>query len=293
MFGYVKVFRPDLKIGEYEQYKAVYCSLCRTLGERYGLAARMTLSYDFTFLALFLMALEDREIVFEQDRCPFHPLKKRSFCVSNDILDYTADVAMLLVYYKLSDTVKDERFIKRLKARALKCLYKRDYQRAVSRRAREAEAAMDYMRAQEAVESSDSPCVDACAEPTAAFLSTIATSRCTDDQAACIARFGYCLGRFIYLADATEDLADDVKNNRFNPYAVGAVARSDSEWLAERKSYAAQSLHASVAVCAECFSQLKLYRFQGILSNVIFKGLPLVIQRLSKNEEGATHEKSV
>ena len=56
MFGYVKVFRPELKVCEYEQYKGVYCSLCQTLGKRYGFASRMTLSYDFTFLALLLMA---------------------------------------------------------------------------------------------------------------------------------------------------------------------------------------------------------------------------------------------
>ncbi len=293
MFGYVKVFRPDLKICEYEQYKAVYCSLCRTLGKRYGLAARMTLSYDFTFLAIFLMALEDQDASFEIGRCPFHPLKKRSFCASNDILEYTADVAMLLVYHKLSDTVKDERLAKRLTARFLKWVYKRDYKRAVSRRPREAQASDAYMQAQETVESSEHPCVDACAEPTAAFLSTIASARCDDDQSACMARFGYCLGRFIYLADATEDLADDVKNGRFNPYALDDGVRADDEWLTQRKTYAAQSLHASVAVCAECFSQLRFYRFQNILANVIFKGLPLVIERLSKNEEGMTREKSV
>ncbi len=293
MFGYVKVFRPELIIGEYEQYKAVYCSLCHTLGKRYGLASRMTLSYDFTFLALFLMALEERDVSFEQGRCPFHPLKKRSFCSSNEILDYTADVAMLLVYHKLSDTVRDERFLKRLSAAVLKLLYKHDYTRAAKRRPQEAQAAIAYMLAQEAVESSASPCVDACAEPTAVFLSTIASSRCAGEQEEIIARFGYCLGRFIYLADAAEDLEDDVKNRRFNPYSLHGDAVYDNEWFIERKAYAAQTLHASVAVCAECFAQLHLHRFQGILSNVIYKGLPLVIRRLSKKEEGDAYEESV
>ena len=293
MFGYVKIFRPELKIVEYEQYKAIYCSLCRTLGRRYGLAARMTLSYDFTFLALFLMALDKENVMFERGRCPFHPLKKRMLCVSNDILDYTADVAMLLVYHKLTDTVKDERLIKRQTARFLRLLYKRDYDRAVDRRPQEAQAANAFVQAQDDVESSENPCVDACAEPTAAFLSAIASARCNDERSACAARFGYCLGRFIYLADAMEDLRDDIKNDRFNPYALGDGVRSDDEWLTQRKSYAAQSLHASVAVCAECFSQLELHRFEGILANVIFKGLPLVIERLSKNGEGTAHEGSI
>ena len=52
MFGYVKAYKPELKVRDYEQYKAVYCSLCKTLGREYGLFARLTLSYDFTFAAL-------------------------------------------------------------------------------------------------------------------------------------------------------------------------------------------------------------------------------------------------
>ena len=44
MFGYVRVYQPELKMGEFEQYRGVYCSLCKSLGKRYGFFARMTLS---------------------------------------------------------------------------------------------------------------------------------------------------------------------------------------------------------------------------------------------------------
>lgn len=294
MFGYVKVFRPELKMGEYEQYKAVYCALCRTLGKRYGIAARMTLSYDFTFLALFLMALqEDSPVAFEQGRCPFHPLKKRMLCVSNDILDYAADVAVLLTYHKLSDTVADERFLKRTGARLLRCLFKRDYKRAVGRCPAEAEAATAFMLAQAAVEASESPCVDVCAEPTAVFLRVLA---CRDGENEDAARFGYCLGRFIYLADAAQDLQEDLKNSRFNPYAVSLSDPADGteEWLAERRCYAAESLHACVAVCAECFEQLPVKRFRGIIANVIYRGLPFVIKGICEGKQEETvYEESV
>ena len=47
MFGYVKVYQPELKMGEFEHYRGVYCALCKQLGKRYGFLARMTLSYDF------------------------------------------------------------------------------------------------------------------------------------------------------------------------------------------------------------------------------------------------------
>ncbi|MFT9057020.1 MAG: DUF5685 family protein, partial [Ethanoligenens sp.] len=30
MFGYVKPFKPELKIREFEAYRAVYCGMCHT-----------------------------------------------------------------------------------------------------------------------------------------------------------------------------------------------------------------------------------------------------------------------
>ena len=54
MFGYVRAVTAVLPPEEQARYRAVYCGLCKTLGERYGKAAQLTLNYDFVFLALLL-----------------------------------------------------------------------------------------------------------------------------------------------------------------------------------------------------------------------------------------------
>ena len=77
MFGYVTPFKPELKIREFEVYKAVYCGLCRELGKRFGPAARLTLNYDFTFLALLAMSVREKPPLFEDFRCALHPTKKK------------------------------------------------------------------------------------------------------------------------------------------------------------------------------------------------------------------------
>lgn len=59
MFGYVRAVTAVLPPEEQARYRAVYCGLCKTLGERYGKAAQLTLNYDFVFLAL-LLALRRR-----------------------------------------------------------------------------------------------------------------------------------------------------------------------------------------------------------------------------------------
>ena len=41
MFGYVRPFKSELLVREYDQYKAAYCQLCRALREHYGRAASL------------------------------------------------------------------------------------------------------------------------------------------------------------------------------------------------------------------------------------------------------------
>ena len=84
MFGYVKPFKPHMRICEYETYKAVYCGLCKILGREYGFVSRMTLSSDFAFLGLMALALNDSPAVVEPQRCIAHPWRKTPCLRSSD-----------------------------------------------------------------------------------------------------------------------------------------------------------------------------------------------------------------
>ena len=117
MFGYVKVNVPELKVKEYEYYCGTYCGLCRSMGRCTGQCSRMTLNYDFVFLAVLRIALEDTVVSFEQKRCLAHPLNKRNSMVKNEALDYCAATSAILNYQKITDDISDERGMKRLKAR--------------------------------------------------------------------------------------------------------------------------------------------------------------------------------
>ena len=61
MFGYIRPVTAELKVKEYELYRAVYCGLCRSLGKCTGCASKLTLNYDFVFLHhIFLSVKVDR-----------------------------------------------------------------------------------------------------------------------------------------------------------------------------------------------------------------------------------------
>ena len=76
MFGYVKVCKPELKVREYEEYKAVYCTLCRVIGKEYGQTSRALLNYDATFYILLCDCAESGEAPqYKKGRCRFNPAK--------------------------------------------------------------------------------------------------------------------------------------------------------------------------------------------------------------------------
>ena len=108
MFGYVRPYGKDLSEEEKKRYKAVYCGLCRVLNEKYGLAGRMGLNFDMTFLLLLLSSLYEPEEKQRETICPPHPVKKHPE-VMTAFTEYAAGMTVALTYYKALDDWEDER----------------------------------------------------------------------------------------------------------------------------------------------------------------------------------------
>ena len=159
--------QPDLRMAEYEHYQGIYCSLCKQLGKSYGLLSRFTLSYDFTFLALFRMALDEKCAGFKKGRCLFNPLKKRTCCCDNDSIRFAADAASILVYYKIKDNIADNGFFSSIPARFLLPFASRARKKAAGKHKELDELIADCMREQERLEADRTESIDAAAEPTA------------------------------------------------------------------------------------------------------------------------------
>ncbi len=275
MFGYIKVYQPELKMGEFEQYRGLYCSLCRRLGKRYGPSAQMTLSYDMTFLVLLEMAMADSCPGFHKGRCPYNPFKKRTCCSDSPILDRCADLSVLLVYHKTRDTIADGGFFKRCAAR-LALIPAARHRRKAARLQPEADAAAArYVQRQAAIEAAKSGSLDAAAEPTAELLSVFCSQITTDEeQREILGRFGYCLGRWIYLMDAADDLEEDSQSGNYNPLLVEYRSQPiTAETLSACRERVRLSLNASLAECKSAYELLSIRRFDGILRNILELGM--------------------
>ena len=110
MFGYVNVLQDELKIKEFKVFKAYYCGLCKRQGELFGNTSRLSLSYDFTALAIILDSLSDEPARICEGRCMLHPLKKRPVARDCDALSYSAAMSVALSYFKIKDDIADSGF---------------------------------------------------------------------------------------------------------------------------------------------------------------------------------------
>ena len=271
MLGYIKAYKPELRMKEFEMYKAVYCSLCKYMGKKYGFITRFTLSYDFTFLSLLNMSLSQNVGTAQKGRCVCNPLKKCTYCKGNDAqFSMPAAASVIMVYYNMLDNVADEKGIKRIAYKVLSLFYSRAHRKAAADFPNVEKAVKDYITAQSVLERQNCDDMDAAADPTSKVLSSI-FSMCSDDENDCRAlmRLGYCLGRFIYLTDALSDLDEDIKKGRFNPLAT----YDDSKQRAE------QNVYMCINESIKAFELINIRQYKNILGNIIYMGLEDTFKR--------------
>lgn len=267
MFGYVTPFKPDLKVREYETYKSIYCGLCREMGKMYGPFARLTLSYDFAFLAMFELSIHNSLPEFHNCRCAVNPLKKKT-CAKNCVeLEFSASVAMIMLYYKVQDNIRDSKGIKKLF-----WILVRPFAGVAKRKAAKKYPSIEQnikeaMNRQYLVESTGEPCVDESADPTAAALGAVC-AKMDENRQTELTRFGYLLGRWVYLIDALDDLEQDEKTGNYNPFLKGCGENTD-----EIKKYACGSINATAAELQLALEKLDIKVFKPIIDNVIYIGL--------------------
>lgn len=289
MVGYVKIFKPELKVKEYEAYRGVYCTLCKTLGKEYGALSRMLLNYDLTFLAVVLLSAYESPPDFCSGRCPFNLTKKCNYCNSHiDVFSYVSAVTVLMFYYKIKDELADGNFIKRFVAFMLY-----PYALYLRKKARKKYEQLDKMiytsmEKQTECEKENTSDVDYAAHNSADALGKIFTFSDNNDR---LYRFGYLIGRWVYLTDAADDLGKDIKNNNFNVFKNKYEIKCNNDISEEIKADIEGTLNMCQAVIAETYMKLDFGFMSPIIENVIFDSITNTISAVMKGK--SQNERSI
>jgi len=275
LFGYIMPDKPELKIKEYEAFNAFYCGVCKSIGRRYGNIPRLILNYDSAFLAILLWSLEDKNLEVNRERCIVHPIKKRLLVIKNDIIDYSADINIILSYFNLEDNKRDEgSIIAKTGTVILKPIYKK------LRRKYRKKCDIIEQRLEELATLEKNMCtsMDMAAEPFARIMEEVIAYNplCKDENVEKIIRWlGYNLGKWIYLLDAFDDMEDDAKKNRYNPFLHKKDLKKEeiSELKNRIRSRVEFNLIYSLDQIGKAYELLHAKNVRGLIENIIYLGM--------------------
>lgn len=279
MLGYVKPLKPELKIKDYETYRGYYCSLCKALGKKYGLFSRLYLSYDVTFVVVFLYALrKEYNPSFKNGRCPFNPLKKCSYIdINTEEFDFASAFSVIMSYYKIRDNILDTSFFKGLKYRFILPFIHFKYKKAIKNYPQTDSIVKNAVDTQSLLEKEKCDIADKVADPSAKALGEcFKIFSDSKENENLFYRFGYCLGRYVYLTDAFDDIEKDKKCNGYNVFILNGY--TDKQII--------ETIRMSIDELIRCLDLFDLNNNKDIVSNIIKLGLDRQICMIKNRREG-------
>ena len=273
MFGYVKPNIAELKVKDNELYKATYCGLCRTMGKCTGCMSKLTLSYDFAFLALMRMAMEKTKGSVKMRRCIVHPFKKRPMLEVNPALEYSAKSSVILTRLKLKDNIDDSRGFSRLIAKIVglvSVFFKKTDEelRPLEEKIKECIEELSQLEKEEC----DS--IDMVANTFGRLLGYVASYGLTEENGKIAYEVGFHLGKWIYVVDACDDLEKDNKTGAYNVLRL-AFGNSLNDSDKQNLKHAMMLELSSMSRGVELIDFSTHRDVEAIIKNVVYDGLVL------------------
>ena len=174
---------------------------------------------------------------------------------------------MILAWWKLRDDLGDNGLWKRLPAWTISLALGPAYRKAARRCPEFDRAVQGCLEELSALEREGCPSLDRTADTFARLLQSAAPRE--GERGRVLAQLLYHLGRWIYLADARDDLEEDRQSGRYNPVAARYGPAGDDGALRLTMDNSLAQMGAA----------LQLGDFgcrTALLENIVYLGLPLV-----------------
>ena len=271
MFGFVTANLSELTPEEKQRYNAVYCGICRQIRVRASNLSRLGLQFDMVFLALLLMSLYEPEETTGNRACMLHPVHPRSW-IDNELIGYCADMNVALAYYKALDDWQDDG---KLSAKAISHVFGKGYEGIAQRYPRQCQTIARCIAQLRLLEQQNCANPD---EPAGVFGELMAALLCyrEDLWADTLGEMGFFLGRFIYLADAAMDYAEDRRKHKYNPFLAMETGNVPQQFE--------QFLVLAMARCTAAYEKLPLVQDKPLLDNILYSGIWLEFRRKQKEQ---------
>ena len=279
MFGYIVPDKANLYVKDFQVYNAFYCSLCKALSREGNQLTRLSANYDATFFDIFIHAILRKEVTIKSETCMI-AMKKKNVVKIDDLTIRVADVAVLLLYYSLTDDILDGKKSRRIIRTSFVLR---------TRKAKKREPIINtiieesYKKLRE-LEKEQCTNIDKVSDTSAKMLQDITCQFKTLSYEE--SNFIYNIGKLIYLFDAVDDVEEDTKNKSYNPVILSYGSCVDKkEYLNKHKEEVSFLLNSAYSRIVECYDKMEIIEFEGILSNIIYLGIRNQIDTVLSGEK--------
>ena len=285
MFGYLKLDKDELRLKDIKKYQSIYCGLCNSLRKEYGILYAMFLTYESVFLYFYLsLVFGKKDKVEIVTRCPLNPLIKKRIILDDEIMEYVAFINILLVEIKCRDDINDEDSIVKKILDNIIC----KNIRFVQNKEKHEELVVKIERIIELFgEKEKMHCsIDECMSPMGDFLQCIVShflhiKGLTDNISIEYISIANCLGKWIYVIDAFDDMEEDIRNDSFNPLLK---IKENDESEDYRQKVARIMLQMISIDINKKFEQLEIQDCE-IVENILKYGLQKTLKRILFKKE--------
>ena len=269
MFGYVKTDFPNLYMKDHLLYKAMYCGLCKGIGKTCGQKGRFLLSYDLTFLSVFIHNICNVDVEINKERCVLHQVIKRPIAKVDEITKQIACLNVILAYNKLKDDVLDSG-----KGKIKKSIFTSSYKRAKKLQPQLDEVVSKWYNKLLEYEKLNIDSIDMSADPFGQMIADVTKILCKDLFNDEIYTIAYNLGKWIYLIDALDDFDKDKNKGSFNVFCNCFNTCKTKEELLLNNTKELISIFSQVLLEIENSAKNINYNFNhDLIDNILVLGL--------------------
>ena len=283
MFGYVLPDKPNMFMKDYAQYRAFYCGLCKSIGKKCSQPMRFTTNYDITFLNVLYHSVFDKEVEINNEVCILNPIQKKPVVKDDELTRDIIDVNNILGHYKCVDDILDNKSTS--KWLVDKMVLKKHYRRSKKKFAK-IDAIVDsgYKKLRD-LEKENCASVDRVADPFANIMKGITKELFKDKYNEDLGNMMYALGKWVYIVDAIDDIDSDYKEKKFNLFLVQYDYIDKKTFLIEKHDELEFILKNCEKIISESFDKIKLTRYEGVLTNILWYGIKAKTQDILTRSE--------
>ncbi len=287
MFGYVRADTPYLYIKDDNLYRAMYCGVCKGIGQVCGHASRMGLSYDVTFLSVILHNIAGMDVKIEKSHCLTHCIRSRQMADVDELTRQLGALNTVLVYYKYTDDIQDGD-----RGRGKRLWFKKGFKRVKQKYPKIERIVRENLAIQETLEKDNVDSIDRAADATANMIAEFCDYALGEKATGETHNLFYALGKWIYLIDALDDYDKDVKKGAYNPFLLAYKAPSKKALLeGEYGEEVRYAFHAIFFDIRENLSKITFHFNRDLSDNILLRGLPATTKRVMCEENCKTCNK--